>query len=209
MVAQAVHDHLKNSPAAQGEEHHEFHNRKTTAGLLSGGLGVAFLVFLGIGQLGGGTIDHFDGAALQLAGGTGAVIGGLSGGAQGLLQPFPRQAQAGLHVSRVALIDRALAVQPEEGLDLPHDLPAGGFGSEQLPDKALEGQAQGEDAVAAVGAVLRGGEQRGGQEVAQVFLELGQGGLTKRAGAAAQGGQPGAEFGEKRCFHSEYIYLPC
>jgi hypothetical protein len=152
--------------------------------------------------------NHFDGTALQLAGAAGAAIGGLGGGDQSLLQSFLRQAQAGLHASRVALIDRALAVQPEEGLNLPHDLPAGGFGFEQLPDKALEGQAQGEDAVATVGALVLGGEQGGGQEAAPVFLELGQGGLAQGVGAAAQGGQPGAEFREKRRVHSAYIYLP-
>jgi hypothetical protein len=41
-----------------------------------------------------------------------------------------------------------------------------------------------------------------------VFLELGQGGLAQGVGAAAQGGQPGAEFREKRRVQSEYIYLP-
>jgi hypothetical protein len=36
---------------------------------------------------------------------------------------------------------------------------------------------------------------------------LGQSGLTNQMGAAAQGGQPGAELGKKRCLHSKYIYL--
>jgi len=48
---------------------------------------------------------------LQLAGAAGAAIGGLGGGDQSLLQSFLRQAQAGLHASRVALIDRALAAK--------------------------------------------------------------------------------------------------
>ena len=50
----------------------------------------------------------------------------------------------------------ATALQPEQGLDLAHDFPAGGFGVEQLPEEALEGQAQTKDAVAAVGALVFG-----------------------------------------------------
>jgi len=102
-------------------------------------------------------------------------------------------------LTRVALIGVASAMQSAEGLHLADNLPAGGFGFEQLPDKALEGQAQGEDPLAAVGPVPLGGKKRGGQEVAQVFLELGQGGLAEAVGgAAAQGGQTGTEGGEIR-----------
>jgi hypothetical protein len=64
--------------------------------------------------------------------------------------------RAGLHVSRVTLVDGAFTVQAEKGLHLADDFTAGGLGLEQLPDEALEGQAQGEDALAAVGALLFG-----------------------------------------------------
>jgi len=113
-----------------------------------------------------------------------------------------------LDVGRIALIDRCPALQAQEGLDLTDDLAAGGFGFEQLPDEAFEGQAQAEDAVAAVGAVLLGGEQRRGQKIAQVLLELGQGGLAEVwGGAAAQRGQPGTQTREIGSMHSKYIYL--
>ena len=102
----------------------------------------------------------------------------------------------------------AAAVQPEQGLDLADDLPAGGLGFEQLPEKALEGQAQAKDAVAAVGTFVFGGEQRRRQEVAQVFLELGQGRLAKAvSGPAAQGGQSGTEGREIGCVHRA-VYIP-
>ncbi len=88
-------------------------------------------------------------------------------------------------------------MQAEEGLHLADDLAAGGLGFEHLPEEAFEGQAQAEDALTAVGTVLFGGEQRGGQQVAEVFLELAQGGLAHGVGgAAAQGGQAGAEGGK-------------
>ncbi len=113
-----------------------------------------------------------------------------------------------MNVSRVALIDRAVVVQAEEGLDLADDLPAGGFGFEHLPEKALEGPAQAKDALRGVGALVFGREQQRWQEVAQVFLQLGQGRLANEAsGAVAQRGQPAAEGGEVGCVH-EAVYLP-
>src|ERR1035437_4141218 len=54
----------------------------------------------------------------------------------------------------------AATLQAQECLDLADHFAAGGFRFEQLPDEAFEGQAQAEDAVAAVGAVLLGGGQR-------------------------------------------------
>ena len=63
-------------------------------------------------------------------------------------------------------------------------------------------------ALAAVGALVFAGQQRGGQQVAEVFLELGQGGLAQGVGgAAAQGGQAGTEGGEEGCVHRA-VYIP-
>jgi hypothetical protein len=124
----------------------------------------------------------------------------LGGGGQSFFEPFFGQPLPGLNIGRIARLDRPFAVQAEEGLDLAHHLAAGGPGLEHLPEEAFEGQAQTEDPLPAVGALVLGGQQPGGQEVAQVLLELGQGGLAERlGGAAAQGGQPGAEGGKKGC----------
>src|ERR1017187_6643463 len=110
-------------------------------------------------------------------------------------------------MGRVALINRGAALQAQPGLDLTDDLAAGGFGFEQLPDEAFEGQAQAEDAVAAVGAVLLGREQRCGQKIAQVLLELGQGGLAEAlGGAAAQAARRGGEAGKQGVCIERYIY---
>jgi hypothetical protein len=75
----------------------------------------------------------------------GATIRGLNGGGEGLFQSFFGQAEPGLDAGRVAFIDVAAALQPEQGLDLSNDFPARGLGFEPLPEKALEGQAQAKD----------------------------------------------------------------
>ena len=62
----AEHD-VKHRAAAQGEEHHELKDGKAAALLLDGGLRIAFLVLWRIGQLGGGSIDDLDRAAIDLA----------------------------------------------------------------------------------------------------------------------------------------------
>ena len=113
-----------------------------------------------------------------------------------------------MDIGRVAFIDVAAVAQPEQGLDLPDDLPAGGFGFEHLPEEALESEPQAEDAVAAVGAFVLGREQGRREEVAQVFLELGQSGLANAlSGPVAQGGQPGTEGREIGCVHKA-VYIP-
>jgi len=146
---------------------------------------------------------------LELADHAHAAVGGLGGGAHGLFQPLPRQAQSGLHISGVALIDGTLVVELEERLDLADDLAARGLGFEQLPEETLEGQPQGVNALAAVGALVFGGEQRGGEQVAPGRLELGQGGLANGLGRApAQGGQPRAESREVRGQHRAVILPP-
>ena len=66
-----------------------------------------------------------------------------------------------------------------------------------MPEETLEGQPQGEDPLAAIGALLLLGEQWIGQEVAQMSLELGHGGLANGLSCpAAEGGQAGAHSGE-------------
>ena len=67
-----------------------------------------------------------------------------------------------------------------------------------MPQKAFERQAQGKVALAAVGAIVFAGQERGGQQVAELVLELAQGGLAQGVdGAPAQRGQPGTERGKE------------
>lgn len=129
----------------------------------------------------------------------GPLRGGLGGGVQRLLEAFLGQAMAGLDVGGGVVVGRGEAVQPAERLDLADHFPAGGAGIEQLPEKAFEGQPQGIAALAAVGALVGGGEQVGGDELGELLAQLGEGALAQGlGGAAAQGGQwgaPGREAG--------------
>ena len=72
----------------------------------------------------------------------------------------------------LAQADPAPAAQAEQRLDLAHDFAAGGFGFENLPDEALESQAQAEDALSAVGALLGGGEPMGRESVLKEARQL-------------------------------------
>ena len=198
MVVQVAEHDIEHRAAAQGEEHHKFEHGKAAAGLLNGRLRVAFLVLAGIGQLCGRGIDDLNRPTVDLAARADAAVRHLGGGADGLFQSLSGQALSGLDIGRVAFVDGGPAVQAQEGLDLAHDLPAGGLGFEHLPDEALEGEAQAKDPLTAIDALIGSREQGGGQEVAQVFLKLGQGGLAEGMGrAASQSGQTGAEGGEQ------------
>jgi hypothetical protein len=202
MAAQTVEHHLPNGPAAQGHERYEAQDGKAATGLLGRGLGITPLIAGGVGQLGGGTIDHQNPPARQLARAPGPSFRALSGGAQGLFEPWTGQSLAGLDIGAIALLNGTAALETEQGLDLADDLATGGLGIEHLPDETFEGQAQAEDALAAVGTILFGGEERGGQQVAQVLLELGQGVLAQGVGGAvAEGGQLGAPGGEAGSMH--------
>lgn len=70
----AEHD-VEHSAAAQGEQHHKLHHRKTAAELLGGGLGIDFVVWQRVGQLRGGTVGHFDRTALQVTAGADTPVG--------------------------------------------------------------------------------------------------------------------------------------
>jgi hypothetical protein len=162
VVAPAGHDHVEHGPAGQGKEHEELQHRKAAAGLLAAGLRVTLLVGLGVGQLGGGAVHHFDWPAVELAAGTGPAVGGLSGGGQRFFQACLGQPLPRLDIGGVAFVHPTATRQPEQGLDLAHDFAAGGVGFEHLPDEAIEGQPEAENPVAAVGSLVRGGQQRGG-----------------------------------------------
>jgi hypothetical protein len=99
----------------------------------------------------------------------------------------------------VSSIDSPASQQAEEGLDVADDFAAGTAGVEGLPEETLHGQAQVEDAVAAVEAMAFLGQQIGRQDVVEEGFELGQGGLADLLGGApAAGGQSRAPSGEKR-----------
>ena len=138
-----------------------------------------------------------------------SCLSGQGSGSHGLFQAFDRQALAGLDISGIFFADAGAALQAQQSLNLPNDFATRSLGLEHLPDKAFEGQAQGEDALAAVFTFVLGRKQSRGQEVAQMILELGQCGLAEGSvGAPAESGEPGAQRWEKRRVHSAYIYAP-
>ena len=99
------------------------------------------------------------------------------------------------------------ASQPKQGMNLAHNFAAGGLGFEHLPKEAFAGQAQRENALATIGAVVLRAEQRSGDQVAAVFLELAQRGLADGLGGpAAHGGEAGLQGGKIRCVHKP-VYI--
>ena len=106
------------------------------------------------------------------------------------------------------VLDPAPPLEPEQGLHLADDLPTGGLGLEQLPEEALESQAEAVDAFAAVSPLVLGGKQVDGQISSQARLQLGQGDVAESLqGAAAQRSQAGTERGEIGCMHKA-VYIP-
>jgi len=158
MMVQTAGDDVEDGSATQTEKHHNFHDWKSTAFFLGGGLGVVFLIERGVGELRGGTIHHFDGSALQGALRSGSWRGGPGGGVQHGYQSFFGQTQTGLDIGRVALVDGSSVAEAQERLHLADDFAATGFGFEHLPEEALDGQAQVKATIAAVGTLLGAGE---------------------------------------------------
>lgn len=163
MMLKAAQDDVENRPAAQGEEHHELHQGEAATRLLRTGLRVALLVGGRVGQLRRGAVHDLDGPALELGARADPAIGGLGGGLKGFFQPLLGQTQAGLDIGRIGFRDRRPARQGAQGLDVADHLAAGGPGFEHLPQKAFEGQAQREGALAAVESIFLAGQERGGQ----------------------------------------------
>lgn len=147
-------------------------------------------------------IDDFDGAALELAARAGVPVGVLGRGAEHPLQALAGQAFAALAISAGVFIDGPASQQAKEGLDVADHLAAGAAGVKGLPEETLHRQAEVEDAVAAVEALVFLGQKIGRQDVVQEGFQLGQGGLADLLGGAlAAGGQLGAPGGEKRRLH--------
>jgi hypothetical protein len=64
-----------------------------------------------------------------------------------------------LHIGRGALIDATLALGLKEGLNGADDLATGGPGFEHLPEETFQGEAEAENALAAVGTFVRAGQE--------------------------------------------------
>src|SRR6266446_1654065 len=148
VVPVAQHD-IEHGTAGQREEHHEFEDGKTAAFLLGGRLWMAFLVFLGVGQLSGGGLNDFHRTAIELAAGGDRAVApkAFSSRSRGSRCRACTQAESPSSME-------SSTVEAEQSLDMADDLAAGGFGGEHLPKETFEGPAQAKDPVAAVRSLL-------------------------------------------------------
>lgn len=88
------------------------------------------------------------------------------------IEALDRQALTGGDIGTGGRIDLLVGVEPQEGLGLTDNGAAGGIGGEDLREKEPEGAADGEEAIAAVGAVIGLGEKMGWEEVREEDLEI-------------------------------------
>jgi hypothetical protein len=135
------------------------------------------------------------------------LIGLGGGGLANAHQGVQGQAETGLALGAGALVDRAQVVETEQGPDLADRFAAGRARIEGLVEKGPEGATEGEDAVAAVGAVVGLGQQAGRDEAAEEQLQVEEALLAELLDAGAQGGQACAELRKEGCVHAKYIYL--
>jgi len=194
--------------AGEAEEDVEFEDRKATTALLVGGLGKGALVGASIGSLDGGTIDDFDGSTGEARVGATTAKGLGSGDSKGFLEAREGKPAAGLAVGAGGRIDLGVGVEAEEGLELADDLATGSAGSEGLEEKGPEGAPEGEDALAAVGAIVALGEQLGRKEGTEELFDLGEGGVAELLEAAAEGSEAGAPGGEEGGAHRAVCIPP-
>src|SRR5438045_7846011 len=189
---------------AQAEHAQEPQPRKTATRLLGAGLRIGSLIFLGVGQADRGGIDQLGTQAVPER----STL--LTCRRQRDPQPRQRvqwQSLSSLAVGAVTLVDVALILEGEEGLNLSHDLAAGALGIKHLIEEAKEGAAHAKDTLAAVGSFLGLGQQAGRQQRPDQQFQVAKALLTEVLDPVAQGGQPGTKGGEERSVHDKYIYL--
>jgi hypothetical protein len=100
-----------------------------------------------------------------LAAGAHPPVGDGSGAAESFFQALARQTLASLDVGGIILVGNAAVLEATQSLNAADNLAARSAWGENLPDEALEGQAQVEDAVSAVEPFVGGGEQGWGEKV--------------------------------------------
>ena len=132
---------------------------------------------------------------------------------QPLLEQAHRQAGARLAIGAVARVKVMHAMKPQNSLQLPDDLAAGGVFIEHLPEEAPESAADGIGPLAAFVAGLGRAQDRGGKDRAEAAFQLGEGALADvsqdRGSSAPHWGQDGQPLSEnRRMFHTRAVYIP-
>jgi hypothetical protein len=184
---------IEQPAAAQAEEAHHLQERKTAARLLGTGLGIGALIFRGVGESDGGAVEDFGVEVMpKRLGWRQELIGPRDPRLANALESLQGQAEAGLTVSAVVVIDTPAVLETKQGLGLADDLAAGTSGIEGLIKEAPEGAPEREDALAAVGALVGLREKPGGDELTEEIFELEEALLADTLDAATEGGQAGA-----------------
>ena len=160
---------------------------------------MAFLVFLGVGQLSGGGLNDFHRTAIELAAGGDRAVApkAFSSRSRGSRCRACTQAESPSSME-------SSTVEAEQSLDMADDLAAGGFGGEHLPKETFEGPAQAKDPVAAVRSLPRSPKAAGRAGGCAGALEAGWGWLGE--GIERCGG-PARPSGSGRRGRRVYIYL--
>ena len=181
---------------------------KLGGGVWSGGYAARF--FRSVGQRDGGAVDDFDGATLQRAPGTGALVGHAGGGGKGFRKLGERQPDAGAAVSAVFWRDAGAVLQAEQRLKLADNFASADVGLHRLPEHAPEGAPASVDAVATVLFLVRLGEERVGHAGTEALFHFAEGGGAHRGDAGGQGPAPEGE--ERSVFHGTIcrraVYIP-
>jgi hypothetical protein len=194
---------IQQRAATQAEDPDQLQERETAAGLLPAQLRISALVFNRIGQADRGAIHDFDAQTVP------ELSGFFSLSGRGATQPrqnIRRQPGARLAPSAGAFVHTPAIRKAKEGLDLAHDFATGAMGVKDLIEKAEESPAHIVDAVAAVGALVRLGEQVRRQTGREEGFQAKEALLAEALDALAQGAEPGAPGEKEGGFHRPYIY---
>jgi hypothetical protein len=181
---------IEQDAGGQAEHADELQEWEAAAGLLAAGLGISTLGFERVGRAGRGAVNDFDLQAMPKDTGFFGVRGDRAAQAG---QNVQRQPLSSLTVGAGAFVHRVARLQDEERLDLADDLAAGALGIEDLKEEAEKGAAEGIDALTAVGAFVRLGEQTRGQERSEERFQMEEVLLAQAMDAFAQGGEASAK----------------
>jgi len=106
-----------------------------------------------------------------------------------------------LAISAGAFVNVALPIEGQARLDVADHLAAGAVGIKDLIEEGKDGLTQAEDALAAVGVFVGGGEQARGQDRGQQQFQLAEAVLAEVPKATTEVGEALAKGWKERSVH--------
>lgn len=201
-------DEVQGGTAPETEERQHFHDRKSTALGLCGGLGKTPLVLGGVGQAQGSAVNDADVAALEQGQARCAGACRLHRMMECLIENGEGETTARLGEGSRGDGWILGAGERQEGTKLVAGFPEGGSGCKGLEEEEPEGALKSEEALTAVGAgglwIKEMVRKEGGEEE----LQLRDGSGTDGAKAAAKGRQGAAKAWEERSEHRAVCLPP-